>query len=810
MIVYQSSKSEFLEHIEHCDIEDVILSAYTQRTGHGVGLAEIESWQHSLRYMAEVLDDEQIPADAGVAIEYHLPQMAKRVDFIVTGRGEDSSSNVIIVELKQWTKAKLTNKDGVVETRFAAGAQEVSHPSYQAWSYAALLQGFNEAVYAGDMQLKPCAYLHNYKDDGVISHAFYAPHIERAPLFLQGVAEKKKLRDFIKKFVKFGDDCNLLYRIDNGAIRPSKMLADSLVGLMQGKQEFVLIDDQKVVYETALAVARGAGTLANKEAVIVKGGPGTGKTVVAINLLVGLTKLGLNCRYVSKNAAPRAVYESKLTGHLRKSEISNLFSGSGAFTQANDAFDVLVVDEAHRLNEKSGLYGNLGVNQIKELMSAARCTIFFVDDDQLVTLKDIGSISAIERWAAVMGARVTHQELASQFRCNGSDGYLAWLDNTLAVRPTANVMLDVAEFDFRVLESPVALDALIREKNGAHNKARLVAGYCWDWISKRNPDAYDIVLPGFDFKKRWNLSKDGSLWIVAPDSVEEIGCIHTSQGLELDYVGVIIGPDFVVRDGVVATRPDNRAKSDQSLRGYKRLEKSSSDITTQRVERIIKNTYRTLLTRGMKGCYVYCVDPETAAYFRSRLIAKTPVAVRSQAKAEPSVANNDARFDNVLPFRRLSSAEAKPFVNSVPLIDLKFAAGAFGDFQSFDPAAAEWVELPDLFRPRVGLFVAQVIGESMNRRIPNGAWCLFRLDPPGTRAGKVVVAEHRSIQDPDLGGSYTVKVYFSEKAEGADGSWQHVRIHLRPDSDDAQFAALVFEPENAEGVRIVAELIAVL
>ena len=658
------------------------------------------------------------------------------------------------------------------------------------------------------MALQPCAYLHNYKEDDVIRNDFYAAYLKRAPVFLKGEAELANLRAFIKLHVKYGDNRNLLYQIECGRIRPSKMLADSLVKMLNGQVEFVLIDDQKVVYENALAAARHAAP-SRKEVVIVEGGPGTGKSVVAINLLAALTKSGQNCRYVSKNAAPRAVYESKLVGHFKKSVISNFFCGSGAFVEkAPGIFDTLIVDEAHRLNEKSGLYGNLGENQIKEIINAASCTIFFIDEDQRVTLKDIGGKAAITEWAEKAGAKVSVMELASQFRCNGSDGYLAWLDNTLGVRPTANPFLEGATFDFQVFDSPTELHKRIVEKNKINNKARVVAGYCWKWPSKTQPEAFDVVIPEHGFKKRWNLVEDASLWIVAPDSVEEIGCIHTCQGLEVDYVGVIVGNDFVVRNGEVVCQPENRASSDKSIFGWKRLLREEPVEGKRRLDLIIKNTYRTLMTRGMKGCYIYCTDKETADYFRSRMGIQTPgpiVDVVAAASVSPPLAHT-----NVLPFKPLDRKHVKPFKNAVPVVALKLAAGMFSDVQSFDKDAVEWVSLPDIYRPQPGMFIAQVVGESMNRRIPNGSWCLFRANPQGTRVGKIVVAEHRSIEDPESGGSYTVKIYSSEKFQSADGSWSHLAVKLAPDSTDPKFKSLVFQPESADSVKIVAEMIAVL
>ena len=386
--------------------------------------------------------------------------------------------------------------------------------------------------------------------------------------------------------------------------------------MLKGNQEFVMIDDQKIVYETALELAKKSNDAVNN-VLIVDGGPGTGKSVVAINLLVALTKLGLVTKYVTKNSAPRDVYESMLTGHFKRSDISNMFSGSGAFTETLlNTFDALIVDEAHRLNEKSGMFKNLGENQIKEIINSSKFCIFFIDEDQRVTWSDIGEKDEIIKWARSQGAIVQSLELASQFRCNGSDGYLAWLDNILGIRETANLKIDEDDYDFKVVNTPNELRDLIFEKNKINNKARLVAGYCWDWVSRNNKNQKDIIIPGNNFEMNWNLASDGNLWIRKPESASEIGCIHTCQGLDLDYVGVIVGLDFIIRNSKVITDPSKRAKTDASLKGYKKACKESLVEANKKADSIIKNTYRTLMTRGMKGCYVYFCDKETEDFFK--------------------------------------------------------------------------------------------------------------------------------------------------------------------------------------------------
>jgi uncharacterized protein len=621
VIVYQAIKNKFLDDHDNRDIENVISTKYLQQTGRYAPEAEFRSWKNSLGEMAKVLRDPDIPGDVGVGVEFGIPQTAKRIDFILSGRTDDGP-NLIIVELKQWSEAKLTEKDGLIIARRGGSSaeREGAHPCYQAWSYAALLEGFNEAVYKRSVALSPCAYLHNYVQDGVIDHpAYYGDYIRKAPLFLKGEVERQRLRDFIKKHVKYGDNAELIFEIENGRIRPSKMLVDSLVGMMKGNREFVLIDDQKVAFENAVLLATRASE-EKKQVAIIQGGPGTGKSVIAVNLLAHLSKLGLVSQYVSKNAAPRAVFKAKLTGTFKQTVIGNLFSGSGSFFETEpNAFDALIVDEAHRLNEKSGLYGNLGENQIKEIIQGSKCTIFFVDDDQIVTLSDIGHTAELEKWSHSLGAKVTHLQLASQFRCGGSDGYMAWLDNTLGIRETANTVLEHNEFDFRVVDSPNELHQLITERNAVNNKSRVVAGYCWDWVSRKNPDQFDVVIPEHGYAKRWNLDKDSSPWIMAPNSIEEVGCIHTCQGLELDYIGVIIGPDLIARDGMLTAVPKARSNNDRSIRGWKKMAKADPDGTLERVDRIIRNTYKTLMTRGMKGCYVYSTDPETSDFIKSRL-----------------------------------------------------------------------------------------------------------------------------------------------------------------------------------------------
>lgn len=805
MIVYLATKSKFHDDVLSNRIEEVILHEFTRKLGKSVGKAEIRSWKNSLPYMNRVLSDEAIPSDTGVAIEFNVPNTGKRIDFILTGRREDGKSTAVIIELKQWESAEATSKDAIVRTYVGGAEREVSHPSYQAWSYAMLIHDFNETVRHEPIHLQPCAYLHNCESSNVIHAPFYAAHTEQAPSFLKDDA--KKLREFIKSHVKYGDEGDTMYRIRDGKISPSKSLADHLSSMLQGNREFYLIDDQKLVYETALELACHSKH-GQKNVLIVNGGPGTGKSVVAINLLVELTRLKIVTQYVTKNQAPRDVYEAKLTKDFRKTHISNLFRGSAAYHRSEtNEFGALVVDEAHRLILRAQ-YEKNGVNQIKEIINAAAFSVFFLDEDQQIHWQDIGDRDEVLRWAEHHDAEITELDLASQFRCNGSDGYLAWTDNALQIRETANPTLKGANYEFTVCNSASELREFIYQKNKFNNRARMVAGYCWDWVSRPTnahpiPEDYDFDLEDGNFQAKWNLTEDGMLWILKPDSVHDVGCIHTCQGLEIDYIGVIVGPDLIVRDGQIITDGAKRSRHDRSMFGYKKLFKEDPEAARAKADRLIKNTYRTLMTRGLKGCFFHSTDPETNAYFKERSVG----ALQTLLETPPEPIEDMFIEGDILPFRILSPEEAVNSPNAVPVFDIKIAAGDFSKEQWL--LDCDYAELPDHINAKPGFFIAQVIGESMNRRIPNGSWCLFREPTLGSRDGKIVLVQSRDIQDPDSGGQYTIKTYRSKKSIQQD-SWSHSQIQLRPDSHDTSFQPLTLKANANTDFQVLGEFVGVI
>jgi len=615
MLAYVATKQQFLADAP--TIEDKVEAAVKAKLGIRVSPAEKTAWRNSLgNAMSHLARDSRIPDDAGVAIEYRLNGRRFRIDFMLSGRNPAGKESLVIIELKQWSEINASELRDHVRTFVGGAMRDEHHPSYQAWSYSSHMQSYNEYVYSTEVSVAACAYLHNCDDPTVVKDEAFAEWTSSTPVFIKG--ELEPLVQHVTQSVATGGGVDLLTRIDKSPIRPSKPLADAVGNMLNGQTEFVLIDEQKTVLEN-IVVAATKAQVDTKQVLIIHGGPGTGKSVIALNALARLTSLRKNVRYVTPNAAPRAVFEDKLQKILSRQMMTGLFSGSGAYTTSpKDSFDMLIVDEAHRLKARHQ-YSKGGVNQIKEIIAASRASVFFIDEAQQVTWKDIGDISAIEEFAKAAGAEVHHFTLHSQFRCGGSDDYLVWLDDTLGIRSDDSSYFSPDRYDFRIFDNPAELHDTIREKNRDSYKSRMVAGYCWNWVSRNDKTQADLAFPEFRYQANWNLTEHGSKWIIEPDSVSEVGCIHTCQGLELDYVGVIIGPDLVFRNGELTTEPAARAKTDKSLAGYKKTLKEDPVAATERADAIIRNTYRTLMSRGMKGCYVYFTDKATAEYFKSQL-----------------------------------------------------------------------------------------------------------------------------------------------------------------------------------------------
>lgn len=620
MIVYEDSKRCFVEDIKSNCIADKITAKIRERGINAGHEREYISWQNSLQFMRNIVDDNDIDDEVRIAIEYNIPLTSKRVDFIICGADANNNDNVVVVELKQWQKAEVVADDMhyCVKTFVGRNNRIVCHPSYQAYSYACFIRNYSQTVLDDGINLIPCAYLHNYDPDfkQTLSNSIYKEWVSEAPFFIRN--ETEQFSAFVKKYVtRRSSNGDLLYEIDHGRLKPTKALQDSLTSMVKGNKEFMLLDEQAVCYDMCLKTMAKCKEDGKKRTIVIQGGPGTGKSVLAVNLLMEFINKSLNTCYATKNSAPREAFLSLLTHSDAKKQVNikQLFrSPFGLSNVPDNTYDCLIVDEAHRLVKK--MYGDWnGENQVKECISASLLSIFLLDEDQAVTVNDIGSIAEISKWCRELNSTLkmpAEAKLVSQFRCNGSDAYIQFIDDILQrTEESVTVDLDELNFDFRIFDSAIELREALREKNAINNKSRMVAGYCYDWNVKHGRGDYDIMLPD-GFKAKWNLEKD-KIWAINPNSFEEVGCIHTAQGLEFDYVGVLIGKDlkYDSTSGRIITDKQAISKDDKSsgIRSCK-----NENI----VRKLILNTYKTLLTRGQKGCYVYCEDKSLAEYIKKK------------------------------------------------------------------------------------------------------------------------------------------------------------------------------------------------
>ena len=620
MIVYEDSKRCFVEDIKSNCIADKITAKIRERGINAGHEREYISWQNSLQFMRNIVDDNDIDDEVRIAIEYNIPLTSKRVDFIICGADANNNDNVVVVELKQWQKAEVVADDMhyCVKTFVGRNNRIVCHPSYQAYSYACFIRNYSQTVLDDGINLIPCAYLHNYDPDfkQTLSNSIYKEWVSEAPFFIRN--ETEQFSAFVKKYVtRRSSNGDLLYEIDHGRLKPTKTLQDSLASMVKGNKEFMLLDEQAVCYDMCLKTMAKCKEDGKKRTIVIQGGPGTGKSVLAVNLLMEFINKSLNTCYATKNSAPREAFLSLLTHSDAKKQVNirQLFrSPFGLSNVPDNTYDCLIVDEAHRLVKK--MYGDWnGENQVKECISASLLSIFLLDEDQAVTVNDIGSIAEISKWCRELNSTLkmpAEAKLVSQFRCNGSDAYIQFIDDILQrTEESVTVSLYELNFDFRIFDSAIELREDLREKNAINNKSRMVAGYCYDWNVKHGRGDYDIMLPD-GFKAKWNLEKD-KIWAINPNSFEEVGCIHTAQGLEFDYVGVLIGKDlkYDSTSGRIITDKQAISKDDKSsgIRSCK-----NENI----VRKLILNTYKTLLTRGQKGCYVYCEDKSLAEYIKKK------------------------------------------------------------------------------------------------------------------------------------------------------------------------------------------------
>ena len=355
MIIYNETSANFMNHIYENKIGYVLKKNVLEKMNKVVSGSELRSWENSLPQMAKVLRDAELKEDTHVLLEYKLPSSEKRIDFLVTGQDEQGTNNAVIIELKQWQKAKVCEGDGIVRTFLGGRERETVHPAYQASSYKRYLQNFNESLYSDStIQLHSCAYLHNYimstYEEPLLDYR-YSSYLEESPVYFQ--FDDRKLAKNIHQLVANGHGKEIAESIENGKIRPSKKLVETVGSLIAGNEEFVLLDEQKVAYEKVVSKYNQLKTQTDqKHVILIKGGPGTGKSVIGLNVMSYMLNTRAYVEYITPNQAFREVLRKKLIGSSGHVEVRDLFKGSAAYVDTpENYFDVLICDEAHRLKE---------------------------------------------------------------------------------------------------------------------------------------------------------------------------------------------------------------------------------------------------------------------------------------------------------------------------------------------------------------------------------------------------------------------------------------------------------------------------
>ena len=621
MRLYSGLSTHFCRDAAHNQIAEKLKTAFFREYRYEAPPSEVNAWRNSLRAIGQVFEEGGLD-DHGVILEYRLPLTSKRLDCLVCGKDGAGSERAVIIELKQWEHCAEAAADKLVTTRVGAGEREVLHPSAQVGQYKLYLEDTHTAFYEGEhpIGLGACAYLHNYfagPGDFLFDRRF-RPLLDAYPVFTGDDAERLA-RHLVGQLEK-GEGLPVLARIEESKYRPSKKLMDHVGAMIRGKPEYVLLDEQLVVFEKVLACARAGFHDRHKAVLLIKGGPGTGKSVIAINLMSTLLLEHVNAQYATGSRA--------FTETLREvigTRGAVQFKYFNSYRDAEpDAVDVLICDEAHRIRETS--YNRFAAKrdrtakpQIAELLDVAKVAVFFVDDKQIVRPGEIGSVDYIRNAAEDASCRLSEYELEAQFRCAGSEGFINWVENTLGIARTANVLWDPKDpFEFRIVSSPEDLEAAIRAKATAGHSARVTAGYCWRWSDPLGGGGLvnDVVIG--DYARPWNAKPEARrlapgipkalLWANDARGIDQIGCVYTAQGFEFDYVGVIWGLDLTYD-------LDRQAWAGNPAHSYDTVVKRAKG----RFVDLVKNTYRVLLTRGLKGCFVYFVDKDTERYIRSRI-----------------------------------------------------------------------------------------------------------------------------------------------------------------------------------------------
>jgi DUF2075 family protein len=626
VIIYQDTKAGFVDDIANNYFAARLEDAFIKKTGSLP--ADSRGWANDYARFSTVLGQSKVADDVQIAIEYHCSPVGRyRIDVMLAGN-DGKRDNALIIELKAWDTAAVTDVENMVFCPIGGGTVK-QHPNLQARNYKATIVRFNEDVVKEGIEFHPSSFLFNLyrREPEPLEDARYGNLLAESRLFLAD--DVSGLKSYLEELVPKKATKDVFFLLEHGKWVPSDTLISRVDSMLAGNEEFILLDEQDEAFRIIRHQVLDDADRAHRHVFVVEGGPGTGKSVIAVRLLAETLKKKRMAFFVAPNMAFRNALVSSLSrNHLSYREDGQaLFKSSWSFHQADWKQDsrneILVVDEAHRLKDKA--YQYKGKSMVEDMVRGARISVFFIDESQRVTWNDSGSVAAIKAAAKKFGATFhAPMKLSAQFRCNGSTGYLNWLDDVLQIQKTGNFEnWGDGQYEFKVFDRAEDLYTALKAKND-QNKARLIAGYSWEWPSagrERGTTVKHVTADGLALP--WNY--DGESWAASKDGIEQVGCVHTSQGLEFDWMGVLIGDDLVWRDGGVQGDPSKRARTDKSLHGWKgELAAAKGDPAAQKaivakVDNIIKSTYRVLLSRGRKGCYVWCKDEGLREYFKMRL-----------------------------------------------------------------------------------------------------------------------------------------------------------------------------------------------
>lgn len=621
-LIYSEPQDIFFSDVLLNKVADKMKGSYNT-----VQNSEFRAWENSTKSIKNLIELSGIK-DTYITFEYLVPYTQRRIDCLLYGSNKDNKGVVVHIELKQWDSVKATNIEGnFVETYTGKPKNLVAHPSQQVKGYHEYLVGFVEVFEENEIGLYGCSYCHNYTrvDGEGLYDQVYKKILDDYPLYSKN--DVQELAETLREKLGNGDGYSIFNKFMQSPVRPSKKLLESASKIISDTEKFALLNDQIVARNTIISKIKNADKNNEKSVIIIKGGPGTGKTVIALHLLAEL----------ASSKKQRSVFFATKSKPLLEGIKHNLERGNQAkllFTNLNqyipsradeNSVDILLIDEAHRIgktsnNQYTKAFDRTDLPQMDTLIKAAKVSIFFIDDKQIIREQEIGNTDLIRETASKYNCSIEEVELISQFRCNGSDNYLDWLESTLGHNDSKRILKEQDNYEFKIFDSPADLyTELIKKSEEKDITARLTAGFCWPWSKTLDEEGNlknDIKIGSFAMP--WETHGDITRppkgfvkwyeWAYKPEGIKQVGCIYTAQGFEFDYIGVIVGEDLKYDEETDTLKGDITATQDPTLRRGK-----------ENFDEYVKNIYRVLMSRGMKGCYVYFTNKETEKYFRSRL-----------------------------------------------------------------------------------------------------------------------------------------------------------------------------------------------